>query len=192
MRTAKLEALNIEFPLKSGERFYDDGFVESVSEHQRGLDLQYADKEYGSEYESDGQCYPARTFGLFPKRICHIYYKKFGDDLYNLFVRAHEETHTLDYFNRLDLLEGKILRESKIKIKLRKIGRKALRKDDVEIIADIGGIHVMYQEGIIISATYSAATEYEKAKKIYLKALEDKTGLRLGYSILKNFAKNIY
>ncbi len=71
----------------------------------------------------------------------YIFYRKDNFLPIEVRVRAHEETHVLEYFKGLDLLSDKILKEQNVKINFRQI-------DDKEVRADIGSIYALFSRNV--------------------------------------------
>ncbi len=134
MKIAKLNVLEIEVPLERGVYFSDEGFVESVNEHYKYLSRKNGTNET-LEGSNDGCCTTRRWYDPISdmdRKNIHIFYLDFKNKRINDFIRAHEETHALENFERLDLLEREI------EIKLGK--RIDLNRIRGEVIADIGAI----------------------------------------------------
>jgi len=105
MTTAHFTALNIEFEIPWDERFHDDGFVESTTKHARLTYLKHLKPEKAVTFRHKTEKEPIGFhmmvkgwFDIYEHH--HIFYKDMEDDAANILLRAHEETHALQMFNR--------------------------------------------------------------------------------------------
>jgi len=141
MGNAKLEVLGFEVPISLFSAYHDDGFVQDVYEHTRNLNRFYGtspnivlqeivDKTFKDKVK--GSCRVGR--GILRKHV-HIYYLDLGNDYENIEIRAHEETHALSKFGRLDLLENALRAEQGVDISLDSL--------DPEIVACLGELYAL-------------------------------------------------
>lgn len=165
MRKAKLEMLGLEF--LTGVEYYDEGFVRDVydraleifEEHDQQPPLDYLEMAfiYGS-HEIAGDC-------IFMKNKVIVLYKKFRLNSNNIYVRAHGETHALEYLGGLDLLADKLLSEQNVKIDFDKI-------EESDIRADLGALYALHAHGVhpfwhLFMPAGNKSKSFKKAKKIY-------------------------
>jgi len=71
----------------------------------------------------------------------HIFYKESFFNSWNIYVRAHEETHVLEHLEHLDLLEKRLLDEQNVKINFNQI-------EDSEVKGDLGSIYALNKNRI--------------------------------------------
>lgn len=83
-----------------------------------------------------GRCYTLRREGIVS---VHIYYLKHFNDDANILIRAHEETHVLQKFNKISLIKERLEKDN-IYVSLEQL--------EGEIGANIGGIHALVKRNI--------------------------------------------
>jgi len=95
MFIAKFKVLDIIIPI-GFMSYCDHGFIDSVY-------------KYLSKFEKDLDEKVKENVGICIERALtvHIAYENMKSESYNIKNRAHEETHALSNFGRLDLLEKK-------------------------------------------------------------------------------------
>jgi hypothetical protein len=144
MRTANLDDIGIEVPLKPNEFYYNDGCVESVEEHRKKVCSLYGANYHGLEKEGRvvGLCQVIKKWNSPKHRLekhIRIYYENFGNDDFIFYTGVHEQVHALDFLGRMDLLAKKIEEEFGIKINFSQI-------ENREVKAHIGAIYFFLKE----------------------------------------------
>ncbi len=109
MTLAKLNILRMEFCLPPLYEFHDHGYVKNLQDKISELEKEYRFKINNPYIKGDmGRCIcKVKSFRAFT----HIFYLKHKEEIINIFVRAHEESHVLQIFNRFGSLENKIGKE---------------------------------------------------------------------------------
>jgi hypothetical protein len=165
MFTAKFEVLGIAIPI-GFRSYYDDGFVDSVDEYR----LKFPFWECQKSLEGvKGKC-------IEVGRKIHIFYKNQNSITKNIHLRAHEETHALDKFGRLDLLAKLILLEQGVNINFLELGDEEGFRDseiDREVRAELGAIYALKKRGFGLDefkgtnlGYFDIARKYYEARKI--------------------------
>ena|SRR3989338_11200716 len=147
MKKILLPSLGFEFDMHDDFYFHDDGIVKDIDEHRKEL---Y--KNHNLEYSDEPRHCPAdsvQTAGCsiisrdnvslknaikMKKGIdAHIYVKDNFGDYYTKFLKCHEETHILHYFDKLHLLKNA----------LENVGIKSddIESERIEVICEIGGFY---------------------------------------------------
>ena len=145
----KLEALDIEIPVRRFSYYHDDGPVSSIVDHAEEISRRHKCAEI-SKNERERLAGLTGVTTPVPVRIgdikvgnrYYIYYKPTGNDALDLLVRAHEETHVVDYTDNLLLLTNKLRLDVGVLMDLR------IFRDHPEFIADIGAIYALDKRGI--------------------------------------------
>lgn len=157
MKKAKLEILGIEVPLSWLDVFHDDGYVESAEEHHKALIVRYGGifqlAAYGPEYFMEDSPGAYVSFDGLLRRHYHIFYERTRYPEFDISCRAHEETHFLEDFGRLDLLADKILKEQGVRVDFDKVPLKQVR-------AEIGAIYAILARGINPESLVEPAKRY--------------------------------
>jgi hypothetical protein len=157
MNQAHYPILRITVP--SGKyKFHDEGYVSSINETAKRLDNSYGcnDTEYNARMNVIGAHYVMGTNS-------HIFYMDQGSIVKNLRVRAHEETHSVDFIGQLDFLTDRLLEEQNVKINLKEI-------DNIEVRAELGSLYALYSRGfgpwsLVLDSLFK--TDFIVARKIY-------------------------
>ena len=161
MAKAFLEILNLKISVGLFNKYYDDGFVKSLKEHQEILFKKYNISGKTADPELDKKIVGMhQSFNKFFKQHHRIYYLNTYFTPWNIQIRAHEETHILDNLHFLNLLSEKNFFEQKVKINFKKI-------DEEEVRAQIGSIYAMFAYGfhpmMLENVCYNE--DFETAKK---------------------------
>ncbi len=172
MFIARLKVLGIN-ALIGFNSYHDDGYVDSIKKHLSRLNKKYPNQINWNE-PAIGMCIGGKR--LFRTHI-HIFYLDQKSDINNIRTRAHEETHVLDYFDRLDILEKIILLEQKVKINFNE-----LREDnddcliDRQVRAELGAIYALKTRGVNLNDLKNCPEYFDFAREYYEKhKLEKKT-----------------
>jgi len=145
MRTANLDALGIEVPLRRNEFYHDDGYVDSIEGHEKELCVLY-----GRDYESPekngtevvGICRVIKRYNWSDLEIIkdiHTYQIDFGTENYKLQVKAHEQAHALHKLDKLEILSRKIEKNFRVRINFDQL-------TSSEVIAHMGGIYAVLKK----------------------------------------------
>jgi len=148
--TAMLHTLAIGFPLGRRQKYHDSGFVGCILEEISRLSEFYDDYRILNHlngvrswaYEMPKACALVFHAGRHPFRTKHVHvlYEDLGCNLQNVYVKGHEETHALEFFRRLRLLE-KDMNSHGFRLK------KNLRRMESETRAGIGGLYALLSMG---------------------------------------------
>ena len=136
-----LGALRLNVPRSIFWRWHNDGQVSSVKDHTTFL----ADK-YDVEIPLPSQVRESwGTVAIITGLITHYhkYSRTTGNSELDLLVDAHEETHFLNYIEKLDLLSDAVSGERGFGLDFAKI-------DDGEVTAHMGAIYAFISRGIDI------------------------------------------
>lgn len=151
MKTAKLEALGTEVPLKFLQEYEDMGIVDDLGRVLEDLAYLHDDFGYVKQYQYQNSVNNVKGVGaaiefkkgIFPFYKSNLYTicEEQENDADNTFIRGHEETHiVVDRLQKLNLFEEKL---SKAGIKT-----KASIKDlEVHTRANLGGAYAMLRKG---------------------------------------------
>lgn len=160
MTLTKFDGIGTEIDLPKNCIYHDDGFVDDTVTHSLDLILKYKGitsifqptvyhhlylKYIKKNNSREGCCLAFKSKGLL---VAHIFYQKsstYGGDLIDAFVRAHEESHAIDFFDKNDCLSDVISRDLDLNINLSRIC-------DPETKANIGGTY-----GFLKKTGYSLA-----------------------------------
>jgi hypothetical protein len=165
MFIAKLKVLGITVPI--GFRCYhDDGFVDSVPSHLTKLAKKYDDIRNIENVVAEGMCTERK--GLLRTHI-HIFYKRHESENYNLRRRAHEETHALDYFGWLNVLEKRMFLEQGVRINFLELRDDEDCLCDMQIRAELGAIYALKKRGINLDDLKGCPDYFEFAREYYEK-----------------------
>lgn len=166
MFIARFNVLGITVPI--GLRVYhDDGFVMSVPEHMQRLARKYPNLRNQENKEAGGRCVEGKSY--FRTHL-HIFYKDYNSEIYNIRIRAHEETHALDYFGWLSVLEKRILSEQRVRINFLE-----LREDDgdclidTQVRAELGAIYSLKKRGFNLDDLKGCPNYFAIAREFYEK-----------------------
>jgi len=165
MTRAKMEILELDFPIGLLSRYHDEGYVKSVFERSKQLDIKYGffRDETGYVERPDihtlGHTY--EKIDLFKTQV-HIYYLRQISRPNDVATRGHEETHAVESFGnkKLDLLAAKILEEQRVRLNFQEV-------DEEEVRADLGGISAVYARGMHVDLIVKISPYFEIAKKLY-------------------------
>lgn len=127
-----LNALDINVKLLPHEKFHDDGFVSDPYEHLKGILRRY-NMEYTDAHErlirdgvsgwfvpigrlhSNPDMNTVKVNGIKVYDIhSHIFYLDMKDDVYNMHIRAHEESHFVQDMGKLRYLFVDMIKRGKI------------------------------------------------------------------------------
>lgn len=167
-RTARLDALEIEVPLRMLESYHDDGYFESIETYCQHIGGRYL-KDAGSAYNlimgSHENRSPAAIFlQVYAKYRRNYHVACFDPNLDSRKITlAHEETHVLDRMGKLNLLSRKMNESAGVDINFDLL-------DDEEVIADIGSIYVADRLGLLESLECDGADSFPPAMYVYLGA----------------------
>ncbi len=165
MLIAKLEILGISVPTRF-KGYHDDGFVSSIPKHIQILKNKYPNIKNLEVPEHAGLCMEGKKF----RTHIHIFYIDQNSNAKNIRTRAHEETHALDYFGELDILEKKILSEQGVRINFNE-----LREDDedclidMQVRAELGAIYALKSRGIDLDELEGCPDYFNFAREYYEK-----------------------
>jgi len=146
MKKTELSALGINVPLGLFDYYLDAGFVKNNGELASLISQKYnipsdlvvkavdKDMKIGSESHWGLSGYVFKKGRIFTKRFFYVGYEDSNSEPDNLFRRGHEESHILQILDKEKLLEEKI-------------GIILPKEIDVEIRANIGGIHALQRQG---------------------------------------------
>jgi len=159
MNEANLKVLELTVPCGKF-RYHDNGFVESISDETIGV------------HGLDEFCYDRRQDRLTVGKFCHngwdlyVFYKDAKSVRDNIRLRAHEETHALDFMCGLDYLSDVLLQNQNVRINFRNI-------DSREIRAELGALYALRQNGfgpwgLFIDSLLDS--DFIMARKIYKKS----------------------
>ncbi|MDP3728206.1 MAG: hypothetical protein Q8R18_02000 [bacterium] len=177
MFIARFQILGITIPIGVGV-YHDDGFVASIQNHIQKLAKTYPNIRNISSEGVGGMCIEGE--GILRTHL-HVFYKDTEDEGYNIRRRAHEETHALDFFGRLDVLERRILSEQNVKINFPELRDAGIDNSiDGEVRAEIGAIYSLKKRGISLD-NLKGCPEYFAIARAYYE--ERKDGI-------SNFSKN--
>ena len=178
-KTARLDALDLEVPLKFTESYHDDGYFDSMNDY-----FDFLDKVYGypmcklERLENLNFGEPLGAYVRIPNDGIifnwdeyRVGYLKNDLDLINYFVRSHEETHFLDHTGNLGILSHMAKLQFDVDIDFSSI-------NDSELRAHLGGIYCLDNRGILddsqkeLSEVFSEEVfeEIMKAYGVYMKA----------------------
>jgi len=162
MAHAKMEILGLDIPIGLLNRYHDEGYVKSISDKTKQLEIKYgflSDTEYDklSNEHVLGRTY---EYKFLLKTRVHIYYLQQGFEPYDVKTRGHEETHAVEFFGKLNLLETKILEEQRVRLNFQEV-------DEEEVRADLGAISAMNARGIHVDLIVKISPYFEIAKKLY-------------------------
>jgi len=165
-----LRALGLRTYVKPNTEFNDDGYVKSIKDQEKKLYNQYNISQRTTRAKTIlGLCIP---INIKRKNIYHIFYINTKNRLINTLLKAHEETHFLDWENRLNTLWDAYKKELGITINSRMIKHK---NPDIrrEIIADMGCIYILEKQGLELKTRSIENEKYDfqlnQAIKIYEK-----------------------
>ncbi len=159
VKQANFQILGIQCPLTRFQEYHDEGFVPSAPKKILEIEQQY------------GSCTAARDVlwmiaakiplpragapgfysGIWPFRKLHVHvvYEDQGSDPENIFARGHEETHALERFGHLHLLQEKIEREGfKIQQDMNPVYQGTAYR---ESRANVGGLYAILWHGYSLS-----------------------------------------
>jgi hypothetical protein len=140
MKKIKLEALGIETTIPDNQSYIDDGFQESLFLYEVKvlapyIHLTHAFSDNALENDAAGTCFCIyKPVGF---KVVRIGYCDLHSGFKNLIVRAHEETHALEHFEKTELLESIIREKYDERIQLSNL--------DPETIAQIGSLYALAQ-----------------------------------------------
>lgn len=113
MKTAKLEMLEIELPLRRLQEYHDEGFVKTLYDGLAKLSDEYGDhtgllqleflRLSGKKIPRAGAFPFYREANSYRERHVHILYEDQGSEIMNINCRAHEETHAIILFGEKNL-----------------------------------------------------------------------------------------
>jgi hypothetical protein len=169
MNYANLKILNIELPI-GANKYHDDGFVKSMPMHEKKLNRHYGFFAHQREAEKNiGLCasyFKGKGISNFYPVVDHhhIFYLKQSNDVLDILLRAHEETHALDKLGGLDILSEKLLQEQRVKINFKQI-------DEEEVRAELGAMYALNSRKNSVSEKWFAYMFSDRdtnaARKIY-------------------------
>jgi hypothetical protein len=176
MKRVNLKILGLKVPIGFFRVYHDDGFVDSIIGHTKELHKKYDQEWCLLDNSMDGIFEAVMGFrkeqiigacqkyqGVIRKHY-HIFYLDGKSEAQNIATRAHEETHALEFFDKLDMLSSKMLDEQKVKINLYQI-------DEKEVRAHIGSIYALFARGMnpdkIIYKNSERRGFFGVAKKLY-------------------------
>lgn len=121
MGKAKLEILGLTVTTLPWNFYHDEGYVTSISEHIRTLKQRYRYPIWEYETSEEVNKCSRRVLGrhmILSRGITihnHIFYLRDQDETLNMAVRAHEETHALDWLDGgLDVLADRLFEEQDV------------------------------------------------------------------------------
>jgi hypothetical protein len=136
---AKLEMLGIEMPIRWNMEFHDDGYVHNILVRIMELEKEYG---YKHPYLDGDSVLTAKGYTcIFHEngiKHIHIFYTKQDEDMQNLYLRAHEETHAIDELGEFEFLLNKVGKEIELKNITDKLSK--------ESKASIGGVSVLLRK----------------------------------------------
>lgn len=148
-KKARLEALSIEVPLNFLDFYFDYDFVKFDVDKLLTLYEKLYEKDDEKEIKetknSRGFCYHLNYYIGFNKFInFYLIYlsPSLKEGIDKLVVKAHEETHFLDEYGKLDILENKIKENCNRDISFSSI-------NDKEVKAFIGSLYALESRGMI-------------------------------------------
>ena len=181
--TANLDALGINFSLPHNALFFDLGYVASIPQQRRALDVQYGTLKEEWRYEehrhllTTGEHWSV-VWTPSGNRHHYIYFKWQNDEARHLYARGHEQTHVLDHLGGLSLLEQRLF-EHGVRVSFSDLSwmpanmwekehREEVRQD---IIAELGAIYSLethgYGTGFLPREGGQATGGFPHAIKIY-------------------------
>ena len=159
--SVKLKALQLDIPKNLFWRWHDDGKVSSVKDHTLHLAERYCVDIPLLHHLRNSQGTVAIITG--PITHYHKYFMSTGSPELDVMVDAHEETHFLDYVERLNLLDNAISRREGSKVDFSKV-------KDHEVRANIGAIYALISRGVDLDLVVSRIrTPY---RNTFTKAIE--------------------
>jgi len=139
MNQIHFQILGITVP--SGEfRFHDDGYIDSFAKKKNELNLKYNPKYPVLIAENEGGY---ERYGGMCTQIgsdIHIYYARFSSRAVDILVRAHEETHALEFMGCLEYLEDCLYENQNVKIDLNEVEPKETR-------ISLGALYALHSRG---------------------------------------------
>lgn len=164
MKNVSLETIGIEVQLKRNQEIYNTGFVKDIMGAVEYLSESYGDFKY-CNYLYATQLLAGRIptggclifkMGIWPfqMRHIHILYEDQKDEILNLGVMAHEETHAADEIHGgLRVLEQKMAFDG-FRLKA------SLKKFDKETRARVGELYVLLARGFSIQDIKAKLPEF--------------------------------
>ena len=158
---ANLKILGITVPTGI-KKYHDDGFVKSLKAHLIKLNRLHGFERFNYIRIDENA---VGKFALMDLNY-HIFYIKQSKETGNILIRAHEETHALDEFEKLDALAERLLEEQRVKINFKEI-------DEKEVIAHLGSLYALHARGIsqskieLLYDMYGDINSGTTAKRIY-------------------------
>lgn len=140
-QVVQLKKLGLSFPIYTPDSFTDFGFVPSIAQQRRELDVRYNCitavapyvnilKLFGAHYKSEGPL----------GKHSYIYFADQNSSIRNLYTRGHEETHVAEFFGQLEQLAAVMEKEQGIRIEFDKI-------IDFDVRAEIGALFALENHG---------------------------------------------
>ena len=132
MNEAHFEILGLTVPSRN-HKYYDDGFVSSISEATMQINNLYGQSNRGYDITRDeyveGRCCKK---GMNH----HIFYLKHHFEVADIRIRAHEETHALEQIGGLDYLMDQLYEDKGVEIDFYDV-------DNIEVRADLGAMYAL-------------------------------------------------
>lgn len=160
MDMAHFELLDIKIP-SNGYNFYDDGYVDSVSEITRLFCTLLGEKvpSWTNKNELFGLC---RQFG----KDIRIFYLDMGSKFGNSWIRTHEELHAIDRMGGLEYFEEKLYDNQNVGINMKRVKGREVRAN-LGSIYYINSIDERYWKKLRDSNFRKQDNNYQAAKKLY-------------------------
>jgi hypothetical protein len=165
-KTARLDALDLEVPLKFTESYHDDGYFDSMNDYGRYIDLRYRQSGGPSlkaiEGDKDHVSPNAVLFEVKKGFRINYHIACFDpDSTLRKILLAHEETHVLDRMGKLDYLSRRMRDLARVDVNFNMV-------EDGEVIADIGLIYVADRMGFLESIECFGNNSFAPAMNVYL------------------------
>lgn len=148
-KTARLETLDIEFPLQFLDYFHNDGMVDSIDSYMQGVDDRY--KAGGKIYTIFSRHNHKPVEGIVfsvPERFFifhyHLAHTPTHNPVLDQYTNGQLETSFLDQYGRIDLLEEKLKKREK-DMSLAFI-------EDRKVVESLGGIYSLDVVGMLRQA----------------------------------------
>ena len=125
----RLKRFGLIFPIRTPYTpcsFTDLGFVPSIAQQRRELDVNY---KFGEHYSN-----------TVLSNDSYIYFSDQHSRLRNLYTGVHEEAHVTEFFDKLDLLAAKMAEKRRVRIDFSKISYS-------DLSAEVGAVFGLEEHG---------------------------------------------